>query len=294
MNLKVQSLLRTGLEASSSWLPLGKQKTNLSFICSSLPSKKLDSCAGGKSGLKPLAELVLLLDLESKCLSNAKLLGLGLPCLEIELFFLDQVGYKNQCAVLLCASSLGKWKTSQHKYLSVETKKGHPRRWWVEGKGLSPLSTGCELPCHYKDTLLASSAQVLRLAFSTFPFLLTAMAVSWASGALQRMVSLSFLDPNSRLCWLLHPILLMSVMSLWKSMAISGMGPLSMFWGWIVTQASPVHHSCLCSKVAQATTLYSSLPPATLSLSTPWVDDVEYFSLHIWILGGNCYKPDSS
>lgn len=55
----------------------------------------------------PPAELVLLLDLESKCLSNAKLIELGLLGLETALSLLGQVGYKNRCSLLLCASSPG-------------------------------------------------------------------------------------------------------------------------------------------------------------------------------------------
>lgn len=57
--------------------------------------------------LNPSSELVLLLDLESKWLFHAKLIELGLLLLETALSFLDQVGYKNKCAPLPCASSPG-------------------------------------------------------------------------------------------------------------------------------------------------------------------------------------------
>jgi len=104
----MKSLFKTGTDASCPGFHLVTKRPALPSFGIVCGAKSWAPLSVASLGLNhPPAELVLLLDLESKCFFNAKLIELGPLRLETALSFLGQVGYKNKCALLLCASTPG-------------------------------------------------------------------------------------------------------------------------------------------------------------------------------------------
>lgn len=99
--------VKEGDRRQLSQLPPGNQKTDFSFVCKSLLRKKLDSLVSCKSGLEPSSWGGSYAWFGKQVPLYAKLIELGLQWCETALSFLGQVGYKNKCALLLCASSPG-------------------------------------------------------------------------------------------------------------------------------------------------------------------------------------------
>lgn len=103
----MNSVLKMGIGACSPNLHLVTKSPNFPSFAIVGSAKSWIPLLAASLDLSPLAELVLLPGLESKCLFHAKMVELGLQLLEKALSCLGQVDYKNRCALLPCASSPG-------------------------------------------------------------------------------------------------------------------------------------------------------------------------------------------